>query len=163
MHPMPEEFVARFDGRLAALGRAHDLLSQSSWESADLAELIRKLLTPFVPEDTDRYRIEGAPIALPVDLVTSFGLVLHELATNATKYGALSRVGGTILMSWTVKSRKGQRILEFVWEEHGVLSTPEPAQPSLGSALIENAIPNSTVSRRFHADGLACTIQVPIQ
>jgi two-component system, chemotaxis family, CheB/CheR fusion protein len=161
-HPMPEEFVARFDGRLAALGSAHDLLSQSNWASADLEKLVRKLLSPYVLEDSDRYRMEGAPIALPVDLVTSFGLVLHELATYASKYGALSQAGGTILMRWSVKSREGERILEFIWEEHGVPFAREPAQISLGGTLIETAIADSTVTRRFHTDGLVCTIQVLI-
>jgi two-component system CheB/CheR fusion protein len=163
MHPTPEEFVARFDGRLAALGSAHDLLSQSSWESADLAGLVQQLLAPYVSEGSDRYRVEGAPIELPVDLVAPFSLVLHELAANAAKYGVLSQAGGTVLMSWSVKSREGRRILEFLWEEHGVTSVSESARPSLGSTLMENAIPNSTVRRRFHADGLACTIGFPIQ
>jgi two-component system CheB/CheR fusion protein len=161
-YPTVEEFVPRFDGRLEALESGHGLLTDSNWEGADLAELIRKLLAPFSPEDSPRYRIEGEPFVLPIDLATPFGLVLHELATNAVKYGALSQPCGTILMKWIVKSSEAQRVLDFIWEEHGGPSVQEPAPPGLGSALIEDAIPDATVSREFHADGLVCEIQVPV-
>src|SRR5262249_32160147 len=90
-HPVPEEFVERFDGRLRALSNAHNLLDESHWESVDLAELVQKLLAPYSPAGSSRYRIEeGEPFAVPADLATSFGLVLHELATNAAKHGSLS-------------------------------------------------------------------------
>jgi two-component system, chemotaxis family, CheB/CheR fusion protein len=161
-YPAPEDFVARFDGRLEALASAHGLLSESNWESADLAELVRRLLAPYATEGSARYRLEGEPVLLPVEIVSSFGLVLHELATNASKYGSLSRAEGTILIKWSITSKENQRILEFLWEEHGGPSPPETARPSVGSTLIENAIPGSIVNREFHGDGLTCTIQVPI-
>jgi two-component system, chemotaxis family, CheB/CheR fusion protein len=88
--------------------------------------------------------------------------VLHELATNAAKYGSLSRPDGTVLTKWTVQSRDGERHLNFVWEEHDGPSVEEPARPGFGSSMIENAIPNATVRREFHADGLVCTIEVPL-
>ena len=69
-HPAAEEFVPRFDGRLEALASAHSLLSDSNWEGADLAELIRKLLARYSPEDSPRYRMEGQPFVLPIDLAT---------------------------------------------------------------------------------------------
>jgi two-component system, chemotaxis family, CheB/CheR fusion protein len=101
-------------------------------------------------------------VALPVDIASPFGLVVHELATNAAKYGALSRSEGTVLMKWSVISTEGRQVLEFVWEEHGGPPMPAPAQRSQGSALIENAIPNAVVNREFRSDGLACTIRVPL-
>ncbi len=161
-HPSPAEFVSRFDGRLAALESANSLLSDSNWESADLAGLVHKLLAPYAPEGSARCRVEGEPVWLPVDTATPFGLVLHELATNAAKYGSLSRPQGTILIRWTLKPTESQRVLEFVWEEHGGPSVERPGRSSLGSALIENAIPNSTVHREFRSGGLVCTIRVPL-
>src|SRR5262249_54036949 len=148
--------------RLDALASAHTLLSGSRWEGADLAELVRTLLAPYVTEGSRRYRLEGEPVTLSAELATPFGLVLHELATNAVKYGSLSQVGGTILIKWGVKSEEGQRSLEFIWEEHGGPSVGEPAGLSLGSALIEGAIPHATVRREFRAEGLVCMIQVAI-
>jgi two-component system, chemotaxis family, CheB/CheR fusion protein len=132
-HPATQDFVPRFDGRLEALASAHTLLSEPKWEGADLAELVRKLLSPYAAEGSSRYRLEGEPMVLSAELATPFGLVLHELATNAAKYGSLSRTGGTILINWIVNSINGQRILEFLWEEHGGPSVQEPVEPSLGA------------------------------
>jgi two-component system, chemotaxis family, CheB/CheR fusion protein len=135
-------------------------VSDSNWEGADLAELIYKQLAPYTSEGLPRYCVEGEPVALPIDVATPFGLVLHELVTNATKYGSLSQANGTISMKWGVRSRDGQRVLDFMWEEHGRPSADEPGPPGFGSAMIENAIPNAAVSREFHAGGLVCMIQV---
>jgi two-component system CheB/CheR fusion protein len=161
-HPAARDFVPRFDGRLEALASAHALLSVSSWAGADLAELVRTLLSPYAAEGSHRYHLEGERVMLSAELATPFGLVLHELATNAAKYGSLSRIGGTILIKWGKKSEEGQRSLEFIWEEHGGPSVEAPTKRSLGSALIERAIPTATVRREFHADGLVCTIQVAL-
>jgi two-component system CheB/CheR fusion protein len=161
-HPAAQDFGACFDGRLEALASAHTLLSESHWESVDLAELVQKLLAPYAAESSDRYRLEGERVMLSAELATPFGLVLHELATNAAKYGSLSRIGGTILIKWGKKSEEGQHDLEFIWEEHGGPSVDQPGKRSLGSALIEGAIPNATVRREFHADGLVCTIQIAL-
>jgi two-component system CheB/CheR fusion protein len=161
-HTAAQDFGPRFDGRLAALASAHTLLSESRWEGADLAELVRVLLAPYSSEGSSRYRLEGEPVVLPPDVATTFSLVLHELATDAAKYGSLSQIDGTILAKWTVRPGEGQRILEFIWEEHGGPSLPAPTRAGLGSALIEGAIPNATVHRQFHADGLVCTIQVAL-
>jgi len=158
----PEEFAARFDSRLAALGSAHSLLSRSNWQGVDLATLVRQLLMPYTSEGSPRYRLEGEPVVLPVDLASPFGLVLHELATNAVKYGSLSGSSGTILLKWRVSSQSDQRILEFVWEERGGPPVRKPAKSSFGSALIENAVPDATVVRDFRPDGLICTMKVPI-
>ena len=100
---------------------------------------------------------------MPVDIATPFGLVLYELATNAAKYGSLSRAGGTISVKWSVKSRRGQRILDFTWQEHGGPAVEGPAKHSIGSTLIEGAIPNADVTREFRNDGLVCTIRVPLE
>jgi two-component system CheB/CheR fusion protein len=161
-NPDPDDFVARFDSRLAALGSAHSLLSQSNWKGVDLATLARLLLGPYTSESAPRYRLEGEPVVLPVDLAPSFGLILHELATNAVKYGSLSGANGTILLKWRPSSLNGRRILEFVWEERGGPPVRKPAKESFGSALIENAIPEANVAREFHRDGLTCAIKVPL-
>ena len=161
-HPAANDFIPRFDGRLEALASAHTLLSESSWEGADLAELVRTLLAPYGSEGSARYRLEGEPVVLPAERATPFSLVLHELATNAVKYGSLSRTGGTVLIRWHKKSKESQRGVEFIWEEHGGPPVEEPSERSFGSALIEGSIPNAAVHREFHAQGLVCTIQVAL-
>ena len=91
-----EEFVERFSGRLAALAESHDILTQSNWHGADLAALARAQLEAHRPDNRDRLHIEGPAVLLPADLATPFGMVLHELGTNAVKYGALSVAEGTV-------------------------------------------------------------------
>jgi two-component system, chemotaxis family, CheB/CheR fusion protein len=143
-HPLAQDFVPRFDGRLEALASAHTLLSESRWEGADLAELVRALLAPYGSGGSSRYHLEGGRVLLRPELATPFSLVLHELATNAVKYGSLSRLGGTISVKWSVKPREGQRMLEFIWEEHGAPPVTGPIRQGLGTALIRRGDPEGS-------------------
>jgi two-component system CheB/CheR fusion protein len=158
----PVNAIAAFDGRLAALAGSHNLLTQSDWKSADLGSLARRQLEPYTSDNPDRVVMGGESVSLSADLATPFGLVLHELATNAAKYGSLSVPDGTVELTSTVKTRRGKRTLTVVWRErHGPRVQPEKSK-GLGSALIQNAIPNATVTREFTSEGLVCTIQVPL-
>jgi len=156
-----QTFVERFDGRLIALARAHDWLMQSNWQGADLALMARDLLAPYVGDDAKRVRLDGDAVALPPDIATPFGLVLHELAVNAARYGALSVINGSVDIRWNISA--GQpRILQFVWQERDGPKTEPPSHAGLGSRLIETAIPDSSVTRSFEPQGLICTIRVPL-
>jgi len=157
-----EEFIDRFDGRLAALARSHDLLVQSLWLGTDLSTLARNQLEPYTSDNPNRLQIEGGPISLPADVATPFGLVLHELATNAAKFGSLSTPQGVVNVSWTTELRNNQRTLTVVWHEKGGPPVTRPDASGLGSVLIESGIPGATVSRDFRADGLVCTIELPM-
>lgn len=114
-----EEFVERFEGRLAALANAHKLLFDSDWHGAELGALVRTQLQAHALGDINRFRTEGPAVMLPPELATPFGLVLHELATNATKYGALSRERGTVSMSWSTEPGNDHPRLRFEWREQG--------------------------------------------
>jgi two-component system CheB/CheR fusion protein len=125
--------------------------------------MAREQLQPYIADDADRLRISGDPVLLSADIATPFGLVLHELATNAAKYGALSNRKGTVSLSWTVKSQGSDRVVIAVWKEKGGPAVKAPKGKGLGSTLIERVIPNSAVKREFAADGLVCTIQFPLK
>jgi two-component system CheB/CheR fusion protein len=153
-----KDFVESFDGRLSALARAHALLVASEWAGAEIGDMAREQLQPYLADDAERLRISGEAVLLPADIATPFGLVLHELATNAAKYGALSRRKGTVSLSWTVKSRGDERAVTVVWKEQGGPAVKAPKASGLGSTLIERVIPNATVKREFAADGFVCTI-----
>ncbi len=157
-----EDFVERFDGRVAALATAHNLLVEANWEGADLAALARNQLLPYAAENLDRVTIDGEPISLPGDLATPFGLVLHELATNAAKHGSLSHPDGTVKLSWTLVPRDNLRLLRAVWREKGGPQPRAPKGTGFGTQLIENAIPGATVNCTFHPDGFLCTIEVSL-
>jgi two-component system CheB/CheR fusion protein len=156
-----QDFVARFDGRLAALASAHSLLVNSDWQGADLATLAQSQLEPYTLDNRDRVQIGGEALTLPADLATPFGLILHELATNAAKHGALSRPRGSIAIEWTV-TRNDPRILTVVWREQGGPPVQQPTTSGFGSALIENGIPGAAVKREFNPAGLICTIELPL-
>jgi two-component system, chemotaxis family, CheB/CheR fusion protein len=157
-----EEFTDRLDGRLAALAAAHSLLVDSDWRGADLAMLAHKQFEPYVGGNPDRVRITGEPVFLPADLATPFGLVFHELATNAAKYGSFSRRAGTVDLGWSLETRNGQPLLTVTWRERRGPKTTEPKAKGFGSELIERAIPNATVRREFAFGGVICTIDVQL-
>ena len=157
-----EEFTDRLDGRLAALAKAHSLLVDSDWMGTDLATLAQRQLEPFISGTPGRIRISDDPVFLPADLATPFGLVFHELATNAAKYGSFSRQGGAVDLSWTMRTRNGQRVLTVVWRESGGPAVTEPKTTGFGSQLIERAIPDAKVRREFGSEGMACTIELPL-
>ena len=157
-----QDFVERFDGRLAALANAHTLLVNSEWRGADLATLARSQLEVYVTANAARVRISGEPVTLPADLATPFGLILHELATNAAKHGALTLPSGTVSLSWTVDRAGDRRVLKINWREQGGPPVQQGATGGFGSMLIESGLPNATVRREFDRAGLMCTIELPL-
>ena len=158
----PQEFVERFEGRLAALATAHTLLVGSEWQGADLGELARQQLAPHLTDNPKRLHLKGDSILLPADLATPFGLVMHELATNAAKYGSLSVSRGTVGVSWTVDTRNKPHWLRLVWEERGGPPPGEPKAGGFGTALIDSVIPGARVEREFRPEGFVCTVEVEL-
>jgi len=101
------DFVELFEGRLTALSVAHKLVVQSQWDGAELDAIARSQLAAYIGTDPKRLRIEGEAVKLPPDVATPFGLVLHELATNAAKYGALSGAWSSAGLSMRISSQSG--------------------------------------------------------
>ncbi len=157
-----EEELKRFEGRLAALAGAYTLLVESDWKGADLAELAHQQLDAYGGKNPDRLHIAGEGVLLPADLATPFGLVLHELASNAAKHGALSNPTGGLTVTWTLSRGDKGRLIRVEWREAGGPPVKNPAGGGSGTALIESAIPGATVKREFSAGGLACTIELEL-
>lgn len=157
-----EDFAERLDGRLAALASAHSLLVESEWHGADLGALAREQLQPYISENSDRLSIRGDVVSLPPDLATPFGLVLHELATNAVKFGSLSQPGGRVELSWYVHGND-QCILTVVWQEKGGPPVGTPTRAGFGGTLIDRGLRGATVVREFRHDGLECNIHLPLE
>jgi two-component system CheB/CheR fusion protein len=157
-----KELIDGFEGRLSALASAHTLLVESDWKGTGLAELAQHQLAAYAPQKLDRLRIAGEPVLLPADIATPFGLVLHELAVNAAKYGALSNHTGKIAVTWNVMRRSNSRTLHFEWKETGGPAVKQSAPAGFGSTLIESAIPGAQVKREFRGEGLVCTIDAPL-
>lgn len=156
-----EDFIEKFDGRLAALSSTHNLLIESEWKGADLAALARAELEPYVTEG-ERLQLDGAPTVLPAALVMPFGLVLHEIATNSAKYGSLSARSGRVNLNWSIDPSNNVPTLTFVWAETGGPTVEPPDRNGFGGWLIEFGIPDARVQRDFRSEGLVCTIEAPM-
>jgi two-component system CheB/CheR fusion protein len=157
-----EDFVERFSGRLAALAGAHNLMVQSDWQGADFEALARVQLDPYGSENAARLKLQGPAITLPADLATPFGLVLHELAANAAKYGSLSRDEGSVSLTWSEAGQGDQRMLKVNWQEQGGPPVKRNNRVGFGTALIEHGIPDAKVIREFDTKGFTCTIELPM-
>jgi len=155
-----KQFVAAVEGRIQALARAHSLLSASRWRGANIAVLIQEELAPYRTQNFDRVRISGASLSLEPSTAQALALALHELATNAAKYGALSSPSGRVEVAWELKGAQ----LELLWTERGG-PPPGPAEPGgFGIRVIRASVESQlggVVEFDWHHDGLGCAIAIP--
>jgi two-component sensor histidine kinase len=153
--------LATFSARLAALSAAHGLLTRGNWESASIEDVVRTSLEATAGTDPGRYALSGPNLALPPQMTTSVAMLIHELSTNAIKYGALSRPSGRISIDWVVEEIGGRRRLSLKWTERGGPPVASPTRRGFGTRLIARGIAsdrNSDVSLEFEADGLRCRV-----
>jgi two-component sensor histidine kinase len=154
----PEIFAQAFTGRLQALAQAHNLLLANDWSGADLGELAKSQLAPFSLEGDDRLKIEGPKVVLAPAQVIALGVVLHELGTNAAKYGALSVEGGKVELLWALHEDR----ISLTWAERNGPPVMPPSRKGLGSKLIERGLPDAGIDWRFLPDGVVCAIELPL-
>jgi two-component sensor histidine kinase len=128
------DFTARFTQRLQGLAHSHDLLIQQNWRGAPLRELITSHLEPFIAGDKSRVILDGPDVIVDPKAAQNLGLALHELATNASKYGALSQPSGRISISWE-KTPEGNFTVS--WRESGGPEVVAPAHRGFGQAVLE--------------------------
>ena len=155
-------FLERFGARLQALARAHDLLVRESWHGVSLHDLVRSQLGPYSDRDHPQVSVSGPDIQVKPEAAQTLSLAFHELASNAVKYGALSRRRGHVSVDWRELPQNGE--IEIVWRErHG----PRPTQPKrrgLGSQVIEQHLSralHADVTLAFPPEGLTCRIMLP--
>lgn len=148
-------------GRLQALGRAHELLIDASWSGAPLQQVVESELAGF----TDRVKVTGPALELSASAVQTFALIVHELLTNATKYGALSNDVGEVVVNWRLPEEQSRKFLEFSWEERGGPEVVAPGQNGFGFTLISAMGRSLTTSPsiKLNPGGLECRIRVPLE
>jgi PAS domain S-box-containing protein len=163
---IPLQLLA-FDGRLTALAHAHDLLTRESWRSAPLAEIARITLRDRETEE-ERILIRGPRVELSSKQAVTLAMALHELHTNAVKYGALSRDGGRVELIWDVTrqgTRQGEPELRLSWTERGGPEVAAPTQRGFGSTMIERALGaefQASVAMEFPRTGFVCRVTAPL-
>ena len=149
-------------GRFAAISRTNESLIRRSWSEANLRELIESELAPYQSED-GRIKLEGPDIAIDPGIAVALALVFHELATNASKYGALSTPTGRIEVRWwTTVSEK--RELELRWQETGGPVVSPPTRRGFGTELISKSLRShqGETELTYPAAGVSCSLRLPL-
>jgi two-component sensor histidine kinase len=158
-------FADAFDARLLALARTQDLFTSGSNATVRLDDTLRQELQAHGAESGIRVRLSGPDVRLPPETAQALGMVFHELATNASKHGALRYDKAKLAVSWqTVRGEQGDELL-FVWRESGVPINSPPARRGFGTEAIERSLPHmlgGDSRLEFHSDGVECTIQFPL-
>ena len=164
----PEASAARaaFEARLLALARVHNVLTRESWDGAELGNVVADAIAPLDAPDGQRSRflVSGPALRLSPRLALSIAMALHELGTNAVKYGALSQEGGRVTIAWTV-DREPQTRLTLRWSEDGGPPVAPPTRTGFGSRLIERSLArdlDGEVNLLFANAGVVCTIEAPV-
>jgi two-component sensor histidine kinase len=129
----------KFEGRLGALAEAHNLLSKEKWRGSELEDVIHRVLQPYLLNDPERVRMAGPQVPLSPRLAVVLSMIVHEIATNAAKYGALSNDVGTVRLDWEILAEKAQPQLRLIWTEAGGPPVVAPVKRGFGSRLIERS------------------------
>jgi len=157
----PDPIVAfeKFEARLLGLSGVHDILTRESWHGAELREVVERALRPFDQART-RFAIDGPAVRLQPGGALTMALILHEMATNALKYGALSNAEGRVTLSWTYAS--DDRALEVAWTETGGPPVTAPTRRGFGSRLIERSLGGElkgSAAMDYRPEGLSCILR----
>ncbi|PWB93896.1 HWE histidine kinase domain-containing protein [Methylosinus sporium] len=160
-----EEFNATLQSRLSTMARVQTLLTQSRWEGLSLRAIVEDELAPFRQGRESACRIDGEPVALKPKAALAVSMAIHELTTNAAKYGALSTPGGRVRVEWRRRREKGEKRLTLTWKESGGPPTAPPKRSGFGRMLIERTMAidlGGEAELRFPATGVECRIRIPV-
>ncbi|WP_231958817.1 CHASE domain-containing protein [Altererythrobacter sp. B11] len=158
-----DEFADALDGRIRALSATHDLLTKSDWGITPIRAVVEAELKPYAHPEDHQVDLQGPDVALAPNDALSLGLAMHELATNAAKYGALSRSGGRVSVRWNPLT---DVLVRIEWQESGGPPVPQQRGRGFGTDLIERIVAhelNSPVDLRFEPDGVRCVLTIPVR
>jgi len=157
-------YVRSLNGRIQSMAAAHSLLSQSGWQNVGLAALVEKQLAPYARGSN--IAIKGEDIILGAAEIQAVAMVLHELITNAAKYGSLSVPDGRICLTWERVSLNAGAKLQLEWRELGGPPVAAKVPSGYGTSLIRELIPHElggTVDLVLAPDGVCCKIEIPLE
>src|SRR5262245_38497307 len=160
-----QHFVASLHGRIHSMARTHELLSATQWQGISVLELVRRELAPYATKGNTEFN--GLNVILKAEVGQALGMVLHELATNAAKHGALSTQNGRVSIRWhqRLNGHSGS-ILVLDWREVGGPSVVTPKNLGFGTNTIRDLIPyefGGTVDLEFPAAGVQCRLELPAE
>jgi PAS domain S-box-containing protein len=162
----PEDAYERILARLSSLARTHDLLVASRWVGAPLEALLATALQPFAGDDEGRLHLAGPPVEIGPRAVLTIGMVAHELATNAAKYGPLSRPEGRLDLKWEIAHKGGEPWVTIDWREQGGPPVVAPTKKGFGSRLIERSVEGNLggkIEIDYAEAGFRCQLSFPLR
>jgi diguanylate cyclase len=157
-----EDFRDLFESRLIALSHTHNALTRTAWQHASLRDLLAEQLGPYPAEQV---RLEGPEVELVPREALALGMVFHELATNAAKYGALSSPSGLLQVAWEVAPGRQGRELRLTWTESGGPPVVKPARRGFGSRMVQGSVTGELAGEAelvFEPEGFRCHLRVPL-
>ena len=162
-----DEFTRAFEGRLLALNRAHEVLTREIGTDVLLQDLINETVAAYDDQPGGRFRLAGPAIRLGSEMALTLAMALHELSSNAARYGALSAPEGRINLEWRIENESGLQTdrMAIEWTETGGPAVAEPRRRGFGSELIERGLARQfggTARLEFHNNGLRCRIVAPL-
>ncbi|WP_246021497.1 CHASE domain-containing protein [Alteraurantiacibacter aquimixticola] len=156
-------FADGLDGRIRALSATHDLLTNSDWGTTPVEAVVRAELLPYTQDAEHAVELSGPEVELAPNDALSLGLAMHELATNAAKYGALSQPGGKVSVNWQLE---GDALVRVEWQESGGPAVPAQRGRGFGTDLIERIVAHelrNPVQLEFNPDGVRCVLLIPVR
>jgi two-component sensor histidine kinase len=159
------EFYQSFSARISSLANTQTLLTEDYWQTAPLRDLILKELQPFDHNNHSHCVLNGPVVEISADLAVPLGMALHELATNAVRFGALSVPSGHVEVTWNLSTLEGVRTIKLQWQERGGPALHPPQHEGFGSTLLRRVLPMQTkanVEVVFDGAGLCCRIEAPL-
>ena len=156
------EALRQFHDRLQALVRSHDLLTRKNWQHTDLSEVAEAAMAPLKEERGHRFAISGPPVSLPPTTAVPMAMIMHELCTNALKYGALSNDTGRVTINWTTRADQGGTAISLIWSESGGPAVQPPEEEGFGTRLIANLCRQlgGESNFRYPPSGLVCHLSI---
>ena len=166
--PSPEHFAAAFTGRVISLAKTHDLLTEGVRQTASLRDMFYRELHPYEDQLRPRIALEGPPVELGAEEAVPLGMAIHELTTNAAKYGALSRPGGRLAVTWAFEPPLADApgMLRLEWIERDGPAVSQPTKLGFGSRLLKRVLTaqlEAEVDTRFPAAGFELSLAAPIR
>ncbi|MGE0286724.1 MAG: sensor histidine kinase [Bradyrhizobium sp.] len=155
-----EELKRSVQGRIRALANVHSLFAASRWIGAELTQIVKQEIAPYSAGADNRARISGPQVLLEPDLAQAVAMVIHELATNAAKYGALSSSRGRVDVTWSDADRK----LQLVWAETNGPRVEPQSRTGFGSKIIEQMATErkGTIAFDWRPEGVVCRMVLPL-
>ena len=161
-----DDFYRAFVGRIVSLANTHSLLTEALWQTAPLRDILEKELKPYNDARGERITLHGPAVELPSEIAVPVGMAIHELTTNAAKYGALSVRNGKVSVTWDVHEEDGEKRLAMTWQERSGPSVSPPERQGFGSRLLHRVLTtqlNAKVVVDYDPAGLRVAIDAPLK